>query len=119
MLHLDRFNIQPMATLSYQRFQNDAFPADYFGAGAQLRAGMRLLPWLNLVGGAGYTWNLLNSSNPSAVGVPRSDTSLLAGVSIPIAGSHSLELTYRGDLLALANDYRLSNGLTAGFGSSF
>ncbi len=121
LLHLDRFSLQPMATVSYQRFQNQAFPADYLGTGAQVRAGMRLLPWLNLTAGAGYTWNLLNnkSSNPSAVGAPRSDTFASAGVSVPIAGSHFIDLSYRGDLLALANDYRLSNGLTAGFGSSF
>ena len=119
LLHFDRFSLQPMGTASYQRFQNQAFPADYLGLGGQVRGEARLLPWLNLVAGAGYTWNVLNNSNPSAVGAPRSDTFASAGVSMPIAGSHSIELCYRGDLLALANDYRVSNGLTAGFGSTF
>lgn len=119
MLHLNRLDLTPMATVSYQRFQNQAFPVDYLGAGAQVRTAFHALSWLNVVGGAGYTWNLLKNTERSAVGAPRSDTFASLGVSLPIAGSHALEVCYRGDLLALVNDYRVSNGVTAGFGSSF
>lgn len=120
VLHTGRFELVPLATISYQRWQNIAFPADFGGAGGELRARVPLFHGLALAGGAGYAWNVLqNTRFMSAVGAPRSDTFYDAGLSLAVAGDHSIDLTYRGDVLAVANDYRVSNGLTVGFGSTF
>ena len=119
-LHSDRLQLIPLAAITWQRWQNAAFPADYAGPGGELRARFALLRGLAVSGGAGYSWNLLAHGGVlSAVGAPRSDTWFDAGLSLAVAGNHSIELIYRGDLLAVANDYRVSNGLTVGFGSTF
>ena len=72
-----------------------------------------------LVGGAGYTWNVLKNTNDNAVGTPRSDLTIRAGVEFQLTSRYSLEAAYRSDVLALANDYRFSNGLSVGFGTTF
>ena len=72
-----------------------------------------------IVGGAGWTWNVAKNANDDAVGTPRSDLALRGGLEIAISSRYTLEVTYRGDLLAFANDYRLTNGLSVGFGTTF
>jgi hypothetical protein len=118
--HSSRFQLVPLAAVSWQHWQSSAFPADYLGLGGEVRALVGLTRGLSLSGGVGYSWNVLRKSGAiSAVGAPRSDTFFDAGISLTVAGNHSIDLTWRGDLLAFANDYRISNGLTVGFGSTF
>ena len=115
-----RFSLVPLAAVSWQHWQSSSFPADYLGVGGEVRARVGLAYGLSVSGGAGYSWNVLARKGvPSAVGAPRSDTIFDAGLSYAIAATHSIDLTWRGDVLALANDYRISNGLTVGFGSTF
>jgi hypothetical protein len=108
-----------MLAVVVQRFQNEVTPNSYFGPGAEVLARFALSGPLALIGSGLYSWNLLANSTPNAVGQVRGNLALRAGLEIAIPGRHTLELDYTGDVVTLNNDYRLSNGLTVGFGSSF
>jgi hypothetical protein len=115
----DRVTLAVMGLAQYQRWQNEVFPANYFGLGGQIQARVLIVSPFALVGGAGYTWNLAKNDPGNAVGTPRSDLSVRAGVEYDFTSRYALELTYRSDVLALANDYRFTNGISVGFGTSF
>jgi len=119
LLNTQRLSLHGMALLEYQRWQNQVFPANYFGLGAHLQLKL-LLPYpFALMGGASYTWNVVKNTSDSAVGTPRSDLVLRGGLELSLTERYALELTYRGDLLTYANDYRFTNGLSLGFGTTF
>jgi hypothetical protein len=119
LLKSERLSVTPMVAVVVQRFQNEVTPNSYFGPGAELLARFALNGPLALIGSGLYSWNLLANSTPNAVGQVRGNLALRAGLEIAIPGRHTLELDYTGDVVTLNNDYRLSNGLTVGFGSSF
>ncbi|HUC07688.1 MAG TPA: PEGA domain-containing protein, partial [Solirubrobacterales bacterium] len=115
----DRLTLAVLGAADYQRWQNNVFPANYFGFGAQVQARFVLASPFSLVGGFGYTWNVLKNTSDNAVGTPKSDLSVRAGVEFQFTPRYSIEAVYRSDVLALANDYRFSNGLSVGFGTTF
>ena len=122
LMNSDRLTLAVIVVADYQRWQNTVFPANYFGFGGQLQARFVLASPFALVGGFGYTGNLLKSTSTdasNAVGNPRSDMSVRAGVEFQLTSRYSLEAAYRSDVLALANDYRFTNGLSVGFGTTF
>lgn len=119
LLGADRLTLALLGVAEYQRWQNTVFPANYLGFGAQLQARFVLVAPFALVGGVGWTGNVVKNANDNAVGTPRSDLAVRAGVEFQLTPRYSLEAAYRSDLLALKNDYRFTNGLSVGFGTTF
>ena len=115
----ERLTFAPMLMVEYQRWQNDVFPANYFGLGVHLQARLLLAGPFAVVAGGGWSKNLVGNTNDNAVGTPRSDLGMRGGLEMAITEHNSLEVTYRGDLLTLANDYRFTNGISVGFGTAF
>jgi hypothetical protein len=119
LLGPERFVLALMGVAEYQRWQNELFPNNYFGLGVHAQSRLLLIGPFAAVGGAGWTWNLVNNTNQNAVGTPRSNLAMRAGIEMAISDRNALELTYRGDVLAYGNDYRVTNGLSIGFGTAF
>jgi hypothetical protein len=120
----DRLSLALLGAVEYQRWQNQVFPANYLGLGGYLQGRYAVYEPFAIVLSGGYTWNVVSNDTDStggtsAVGTPRSDLVVRAGVEFTITSRFALELTYRGDLLALQNDYRFTNGVSFGFGTGF
>jgi hypothetical protein len=115
-----RLTLAALGMLEYQRWQNEVYPADYFGLGIQGLGRYLLAGPFAVVGGAGITWNVLGGgSQQSAIGHAKQDAQLRLGLEMAITERNALEISYRGDLLTFDNDYRFTNGLSLGFGTSF
>ena len=119
VFHTTRFSLVPMALAEYQHFDSEAFPSDLLGLGGQLLVRVALPGSLALTGAGAYGWNVLRNGTQNAVGDPRADLALRAGLEVALPGRHALELAYAGDLVTLKNDYRLSNGFSIGLSSTF
>ena len=78
-----------------------------------------LSPSIALQGGLRWAYNLLKGTTLSAVGTPVSDLLLQAGISLPLSGGYSFDVGYRGDVLSLTYDTRVSHGMALGMHSGF
>ncbi len=115
----DRLVFALLGVAEYQRWQNPVYPANYFGLGFGAQARLLLAGPFAVVGGSTWTFNTVKNTNANAVGTPRNDLAVRGGMEMAISERHSLEITYRGDLLTLSNDYRFTNGVSVGFGTAF
>lgn len=114
-----RLSALPFLGVQYSALRNGGFPLDLLGVAAGLHARWELSSALALQGGFRWAYNLLKGSTLSAVGTPVSDLLLQAGLSLPLPGGYALDAGYRGDLLALTYDTRVSHGMSLGVHTQF
>jgi hypothetical protein len=114
-----RLSALPFLGVQYSAFRNGGFPLDLFGVAAGARARWTLSPAIALQGGLRWAYNLLKGTTLSAVGTPASDLLLQAGISLPLSGGYAFDVGYRGDVLSLTYDTRVSHGMALGVHSGF
>jgi hypothetical protein len=114
-----RLSALPFLGVQYSAFRNDGFPLDLFGVAVGARGRWTLSPSIALQGGLRWAYNLLKGTTLSAVGTPVSDLLLQAGISLPLSGGYSFDVGYRGDVLSLTYDTRVSHGMALGVHSGF
>jgi hypothetical protein len=115
-----RLFLMPMGGVRYIGVRNGTFPVDLFGPELGVRSRFSLSQGLYLAAGVETTFNAMKKKGTlSAVGRPFADVAIQAGVGMPLAGGHSLELQYVGDVLPMTYDTRVSHGAAVGVRSSF
>jgi len=115
-----RLTALPTLGVRYVGVRNGNFPVDLFGIEIGARLRFALSPGLTLLGGASGTLNVMKKkATLSAVGRPTSEVALHAGLALPLAGGHALELLYVGDILPMAYDTRVAHGASVGVRSAF
>jgi hypothetical protein len=119
LLKSGRLVFMPILGGQYTGIRNSAFPLDLAGVAVGARVRWALSQAFALQGAARWTYNLLKKDTLSVVGSPVSDLGLQAGVSLPLAGEYAFDVGYRGDVLAMHFDTRVSHGVSVGMHAGF
>jgi hypothetical protein len=120
LLSSGRLAVLPSAGLHYLAVRNGTFPVDLFGPEFGLSSRFAISPALYVTGAVATTFNALKKKGTlSAVGRPFADVAINAGIGLPLAGGHALELQYVGDVLPMTYDTRVAHGASVGVRSAF
>lgn len=119
LLKSGRLVFMPILGGQYTGIRNNAFPLDLAGVAVGARVRWALSQAFALQGAARWTYNLMKKDTLSMVGSPVSDLGLQAGVSLPLAGEYAFDVGYRGDVLAMHFDTRVSHGVSVGMHAGF
>lgn len=114
-------SLTPAVLIEYQRLQNQLYPFDYAGLGAQVSLRWEVLGPVAVLGSFSFTDNLkgIDHATTNAVGNPRRDVAVRAGVEIALPPRYTAQLAYTADALMLSNSTRSANGVVAGLGAVF
>ena len=111
--------LMPTLAIKIAVLANEAFPTSLLGLEIGARARFSLSPALSVFAQVGIAPNLLSARNNSALGPPKSDTAIAAGLSLPLGSGFALDAFYQSDLLAFEYDLRANHGGALALRASF
>ncbi len=110
LLHSGKLVAMPTLALKLAFLTNEAFPSKLIGLELGARLAYSLTPALAVFGQAAVAPNFTPGTSASALGPPKSDTTLVAGVSLPLGSGFALDAFFQSDLLAFEYDLRATHG---------